>query len=105
MDFFLLWFCYGFLCGILAPQPGIKPIPPALEGEVLTHGPPGKPPAEALMYAFKQFKNNLNRVPIAICFLFLSVTQIFKLPSSLATRLFPSFASPNSVGMSHLTNR
>ena len=23
-------------CGILAPQPGIKPIRPAMEGEVLT---------------------------------------------------------------------
>ena len=29
-------------CGILAPQPGIEPAPPALEGEVLTTGPPGK---------------------------------------------------------------
>ena len=29
-------------CGILTPQPGIKPIPPALEGEVLTTEPPGK---------------------------------------------------------------
>ena len=28
--------------GILAPGPGIKPAPPALEGEVLTTGPPGK---------------------------------------------------------------
>ena len=27
---------------ILAPQLGIKPAPPALEGEVLTTGPPGK---------------------------------------------------------------
>ena len=27
---------------MLAPQPWIKPIPPALEGEVLTTGPPGK---------------------------------------------------------------
>ena len=26
----------------LAPQPGIKPTPPELEGEVLTPGPPGK---------------------------------------------------------------
>ena len=30
-------------CGILAPQPGIKPTSSALEGEVLTTGPPGKP--------------------------------------------------------------
>ena len=29
-------------CGILAPQPGIEPTPPALEGEVLTTGPLGK---------------------------------------------------------------
>ena len=28
-------------CGILPPQAGIKPAPPALE-EVLTTGPPGK---------------------------------------------------------------
>ena len=27
---------------ILGPQPGIKPAPPALEGEVLTTGPPRK---------------------------------------------------------------
>ena len=90
---------------LLAPQPGIKPTPPALEGEVLTHGPPGKAPAEALMYAFKQFKNNLNRVSNCNLLPFLSVTQAFKLPSSHVTRLFPSFASPSSVGMSHLTNR
>ena len=26
--------------GILSPQPGIEPVTPALEGEVLTTGPP-----------------------------------------------------------------
>ena len=30
--------------GISAPQPGIEPAPPALEGKVLTTGPPGKSP-------------------------------------------------------------
>ena len=30
-------------CGILAPQPGIKPTLPEWEGKVLTTGPPGKP--------------------------------------------------------------
>ena len=30
------------ICGILAPQPGIKSPPPTLEGEVLTIGLPGK---------------------------------------------------------------
>ena len=29
-------------CGILVPQPGIKPASPALEGGYLTTGPPGK---------------------------------------------------------------
>ena len=29
-------------CGILVPQPGIKPEIPALEGRFLTTGPPGK---------------------------------------------------------------
>ena len=28
-------------CGILATQPGIELIPPALEGKVLMTGPPG----------------------------------------------------------------
>ena len=31
-------------CGILALQSVVKPTPPTLEGEVLTTGPPGKPP-------------------------------------------------------------
>ena len=45
----LLQYCFGFMffdCkagGILAPRPGIKPTSPALEGKVLTTGPPGKP--------------------------------------------------------------
>ena len=29
-------------CGILTPQPGIEPTPPALKGEILTTGPSGK---------------------------------------------------------------
>ena len=29
-------------CGILVPQPGIKPMSPALQGRVLTIGPPVK---------------------------------------------------------------
>ena len=46
----LLQYCFCFMfCffgreadGILAPRPGIEPAPLALEGEVLTAGPPGK---------------------------------------------------------------
>ena len=39
---FMFWFFGPEAYGILAPQPGIEPAPPALEGEVLTTGPPGK---------------------------------------------------------------
>ena len=28
--------------GILDPQPEVEPVPPALEGKILTPGPPGK---------------------------------------------------------------
>ena len=36
---------YSVACGILVPQPWIKLASPALEGEFLTTGPPGKSPA------------------------------------------------------------
>ena len=39
---FYVWFFGRDACGILVPRPGIKPAPPALEGEVLTTEPPGK---------------------------------------------------------------
>ena len=32
---FMFWFFGVKACGILVPQPGIQPIPPALEGGVL----------------------------------------------------------------------
>ena len=38
---FLLWF-FSEAGGILAPPPGIEPIPSALGGDVLTSGQPGK---------------------------------------------------------------
>ena len=44
-------FCFVFgheTCGILAPRLGIEPALPALEGEVLTIGLPGKSPFSPL---------------------------------------------------------
>ena len=38
----MFWFFGCEARGILALGPGIEPAPPALEGEVLTTGPPGK---------------------------------------------------------------
>ena len=46
LNFFLQYcFCFMFWffgCEALAPQPGIKPVPPALEGKVITTGQSGK---------------------------------------------------------------
>ena len=39
----MVWFFGHEAYEILAPQPGIKPAPPALEGEALTSGPSRKP--------------------------------------------------------------
>ena len=36
------WFFGHEACGILAPRLGIEPAPPALEGEILSTGPPWK---------------------------------------------------------------
>ena len=41
--FFLMWVILKVFIEF-APGPGIKPEPPALEGKVLTTGPPGKSP-------------------------------------------------------------
>ena len=38
----MFWFFGHEACGILAPGPEIEPAPPAVEGEVLTTGPPEK---------------------------------------------------------------
>ena len=38
----MFWFYGQETRGILAPQPGTEPAPPALEGEVITSGHPGK---------------------------------------------------------------
>ena len=38
----MFWFFGHEACGISAPRPGMQPAPPALEGEVLTSGPPVK---------------------------------------------------------------
>ena len=38
----MFWFSGHKAHGILTPRQGIKPVAPALEGEVSTTGPPGK---------------------------------------------------------------
>ena len=46
-----MFWCFGHeACGILAPRPGIEPALPAVEGEVLTTGLPGKCPVTTFEY-------------------------------------------------------
>ena len=45
----MFWFFGPEVCRVLALQPGIEPAPSALEGELLTTGPPGKS-LKVLMY-------------------------------------------------------
>ena len=48
LNLFYHCFCFMFFghraCGLLAPRPGMEPALPALEGEALTPGLPGKSP-------------------------------------------------------------
>ena len=50
--FFMFWFFGHKACRILAPQPGFKPVSPALAGRVLTSGPPGKFLNTLLLFIF-----------------------------------------------------
>ena len=62
----LLQYCFCFIfcffgheaCGILASQPGFELSPPALEGAVLTTGPPGKS-----LLSRSIWKSQADRVP------------------------------------------
>ena len=61
----MFWLFGHKACGILAPQPGIKPTPPELEGEVLPTGPPGKSHNITFKYEFKKPR---CRVLAQVCF-------------------------------------
>ena len=51
------WFSGHEAYGILAPQPGIEPTPSALEGEILTTGPPGEVPTHSCLSRGVYFLN------------------------------------------------
>ena len=50
----MFWFLGHQACGILIPWPGIEPIPPELEGKVLTTEPPRKSLCWLLNQDFKR---------------------------------------------------
>ena len=49
--FFFFWPCHA-ACGILVPQPGIEPTPPALEAQSLNNWTPGKSLQVLLKFGF-----------------------------------------------------
>ena len=72
MLFVFVFFCHEEW-GILAPQPEIEPTPPALEGKILTSGPPGKSPLQFLIvHAFGVMSKNSSCVHKSWNFLFSS---------------------------------
>ena len=90
--FYVFWFFGHEACGILAPQPGIKPTPPALEGEVLTTGLPRKSQAPFLCVTW--IKSNLNRImwcqslfkmPLCPPFLFIPLESTYLWATSIHT--------------------
>ena len=52
----MFWFFGREARGILAPRPGIEPTSPALEGEVLTTGLPGKSPGRIFNKVTKEIR-------------------------------------------------
>ena len=92
----MFWFFGLGACEILAPWPGIEPTVPALEGEVLTTGPPETSLSINFRFYdsstkkenFKQFINKNNYLP-------LSYIHIWKASKSLYdSSLFPRESDP-----------
>ena len=92
---FMFW-CFGHqACGILVPWPGTEPRPPALEGEVLTPGLPGKLPLPWLLRSLDHvgtLLTGLAFVPLGFqlifmlrlfCLGFTCVAHYFKVPDVL----------------------
>ena len=49
--------------GLVASPPGMEHIPPALEGKVLTSGPPGKSPINLLLVKDHEWEPTLTKRP------------------------------------------
>ena len=63
------WFFGRKSYGILAPQPGTEPASPALEGKVLTTGPPGKSRHRLVLPAFELHINGLTQCVLSCVWL------------------------------------
>ena len=60
----MFWIFGCKACGILVPLPGIEPVSPAFEGEVLSTGPLEKPPLALFKEALQPLhqKSSANRI-------------------------------------------
>ena len=58
----MFWFFAHRARGILAPQPGIKPAPTALEGKASTTGLPGKSHVASVFEDPGQFNSNVKQL-------------------------------------------
>ena len=74
----VFWFFGQETCGILALQPGIEPIPLALEGEVLTTGPPEKSLGSLYEDKILQLKNQNTHLAMMCTYTCVAVT--FRVP-------------------------
>ena len=73
---------FFFACGTLIPQPGIDSAPLALEGALLTTGPPGKPQTDLDGQADEEGCWNVSGTPLPLNVYSRSFTQIFYLSSN-----------------------
>ena len=62
-------------CGISASRPGMEPVPPALEDEVLTTGPPGKSLGGDLLI---DYLNCIYSMPSVNCSFFSAFWYVFQ---------------------------
>ena len=70
----MFWFFCCEACEILAPQTGIEPKPPALEGEVLTTGLPEK--SRVTLFLRNIFLNKYINKYISLCKFAIYLSQV-----------------------------
>ena len=63
----MFWFFGYEACGTLAPWPGIEPAPSALEGKVLTTGPPGKSPIQIINLKYQDVRYAIESHVVEVC--------------------------------------
>ena len=76
-------------CGILATRPGIEPAPPALEGEVLTTGLPGKSLYFLITYSIRIIGSVTFQTQLDGILFFFNEISPFSILSSLFLQLCP----------------